>query len=53
MLHYFTRLPKDSELPPEINQRVSSGIMHAAKESFTPFYQYLDTTIKAIKKKKI
>ncbi|MCG8748967.1 AAA domain-containing protein [Tenacibaculum finnmarkense] len=51
MLHYFTRLPKDSELPPEINQRVSSGIMHAAKESFTPFYQYLDTTIKAIKKK--
>lgn len=51
MLHYFTRLPKDSELPPEINLRVSSGIMHAAKESFTPFYQYLDTTIKAIKKK--
>lgn len=51
MLHYFTRLPKESELPPEINQRVSSGIMHAAKESFTSFYQYLDTTIKAIKKK--
>lgn len=51
MLHYFTRLPKDSELPSEKNQRVSKGVMHAAKESFTPFYQYLDTTIKALKKK--
>lgn len=51
MLHYFTRLPKDKALTSEKNLGVSKGIMHAAKESFTPFYQYLDTTIKALKKK--
>ncbi len=51
MFHYFTQLPKDKDLDFEVNERVSRAIMKTAKDAFTPFYQYLDTTIKALDKK--
>ena len=51
MLHYFTQLPKDYDLTFEKNISVSKAIMHTAKNAFIPFYQYLDTTIKALDKK--
>jgi DNA polymerase III delta prime subunit len=51
MLHYFTQLPKDYDLIFEKNIAVSKAIMHTAQNAFTPFYQYLDTTIKALDKK--
>ncbi len=51
MLHYFTQLPKDKELDFEFNKFISEKIMDTARNAFTPFYQYLDTTIKALDKK--
>jgi len=51
MLHYFTQLPKDYDLTSEENIRVSKAIMYTAQNAFTPFYQYLDTAIKAFDKK--
>ncbi len=51
MLHYFTQLPKDYDLTFEKNIGVSKAIMHTAQNAFTPFNQYLDTTIKALDKK--
>ncbi|MCF6242140.1 MAG: AAA family ATPase, partial [Bacteroidales bacterium] len=51
MLHYFLQLPKDYDLTFEKNIGVSKAIMYTAQNAFTPFYQYLDTTIKAFDRK--
>ncbi len=53
MLHYFTQLPKDNNLIFEKNIGVSKAIMHTAQNAFTPFYQYLATTIKALNNKEV
>ncbi|MEA3496195.1 MAG: AAA domain-containing protein, partial [Bacteroidota bacterium] len=44
MLHYFTQLPKNKYFSPE-------EMVTIAYYAFSPFYQYLDTTIKALDKK--
>jgi len=51
MLHYFTQLPKERKLTFKENIDVSMAIMHNAKNAFTPFYQYLDSTIRSLVKK--
>jgi len=51
MLNYFTQLPKDNPLPFDINIKVSKAIMYTAQNAFTPFYQYLQTTIRALERK--
>lgn len=51
MIHYFSKLPKDYDLTFDDNIKLSNGIMYGAQSAFTPFYQYLDTTIKSLEKK--
>jgi superfamily I DNA and/or RNA helicase len=51
MLHYFTNLPKDKELDFEFNKKISGYILENARFAFTPFFQYIDTSIKALDRK--
>jgi len=51
MLHYFTNLPKDKELDFDFNRNLSYAIMKTAKDAFTPFFQYIDTSINALDRK--
>ncbi|MCC5946794.1 MAG: AAA family ATPase [Bernardetiaceae bacterium] len=51
MIHYFLNLPKDYDLTFDKNIVVSKAIMHTAKNAFSPFYQYLQTSIKALERK--
>ena len=51
MLHYFNALPKDKDLGFEENLKLSKDIQKRTKNALTPFYQYVDTTIKSLKNK--
>jgi hypothetical protein len=51
MIHYFLNLPKDYDLTFDKNIGVSKVIMRTAKDAFTPFFQYIDTSIKALDRK--
>jgi len=51
MLHYYLQLPKDYELPLESNTKVSFAIMKTAEDAFSPFSNYLSTSIKTLEQK--
>jgi DNA polymerase III delta prime subunit len=50
-LHYFSALPKNKELDPEINNKVSKALAFRTFDALTPFYQCLNVSIKAYNKK--
>jgi len=51
MKHYYFALPKDSQLDCKTNNKVSTAIMHNSYDSLSPFYKYIETSIKSMKNK--